>query len=83
MRINQNNFADSINTAEDLLIYSEDTGSELCMEILNNTAHKLFEFSTNSGGVIKIEDLPNLSTNNNSVPVITTGNIQNIADCFP
>jgi parallel beta-helix repeat protein len=83
MRINQNNFSDSINTAEDLLIYSEDTGSELCMEILNNTAHKLFEFSTNSGGVIKIEDLPNLSTNNNGVPVITTGNVINIADCFP
>jgi len=83
MRVNQNNFADSVNTAEDLLIYSEDTGSELCMEILNNTAHKLFEFSTNFGGVIKIEDLPNLSTNNNNAPVITTGNVQNIDDCFP
>lgn len=83
MRVNQNNFADSVNTAEDLLIYSEDTGSELCMEILNNTAHKLFEFSTNFGGVIKIEDLPNLSANNNNAPVITTGNIQNIDDCFP
>lgn len=83
MRINQNNFTDSINTAEDLLIYSEDSGSELCMEILNNSAHKQFEFSTSSGGVIKIEDLPNLSTNNNNVPVITTGNIINVADCFP
>lgn len=83
MRINQNNFTNSANTAEDLLIYSEDSGSELCMEILNNTAYHLFEFSTNFGGVIKIEDLPNLSTNNNNVPVITTGNVINIADCFP
>ena len=83
MQINQNLFTDHANTLGDLLIYSDDAGSQFCMEILNNTAFKPFEFNANSGGIINIEDLPNLSTNNNGVVITPSGPVTNIADCFP
>ncbi|WP_417393383.1 right-handed parallel beta-helix repeat-containing protein [Gimesia sp.] len=77
MQITQNLFADSVGTSGDLLIYSEDAGSDLSLQIFGNTAHKPFDFTTNAGGIIRIQDLPDLSANNNGVTVNTTGNVVN------
>ena len=77
MRVTQNIFTDNAGTSGDLLIYSENAGSDLTMSIFGNTAHKPFDFTTNSGGIIRIQDLSDLSANNNGVTVNTTGNVVN------
>ncbi|WP_417386635.1 right-handed parallel beta-helix repeat-containing protein [Gimesia sp.] len=77
MQVSQNIFANNGGTSGDLLIYSENAGSDLTMQIFNNTAYQPFEFSTNSGGIIRIQDLADLSTNNNGVTVNATGNVVN------
>ncbi len=83
MQINQNLFTDNAYTLGDLLIYSVGAGSQICMEIQGNTAFKPFEFNTNSGGIINIENLPGLSADNNGVMINSSGDVNNIADCFP
>ncbi|MFK7778527.1 MAG: right-handed parallel beta-helix repeat-containing protein [Gimesia sp.] len=83
MKINQNIFIDNSNTVYDLLIYADNPGAQFCLEIQNNTAFKPFDFNTNGIGIIKIENLPGLSANNNGVPIQSTGSLTNIADCFP
>ncbi|QDT91266.1 right-handed parallel beta-helix repeat-containing protein [Gimesia algae] len=77
MRVTQNIFADNVSTSGDLLIYSENAGSDLTMQIFGNTAHKPFDFTTNAGGIIRIQDLSDLSANNNGITVNTTGNVVN------
>lgn len=77
MQVTQNIFADNAGTSGDLLIYSENAGSDLTMSIFGNTAHKPFDFTTNSGGIIRIQDLSGLSANNNGITVNTTGNVVN------
>lgn len=57
----------------------------LCVEATGNTTNTSLDFFAAVGGTINVEDLPNLSTNNNGATVNTAGGgtIQNIADCFP
>lgn len=58
---------------------------QLCVEATGNTTNTSLDFFAAVGGTINVEDLPNLSTNNNGATVNTAGGgtIQNIADCFP
>lgn len=57
----------------------------LCVEATGNSTNTSLDFFAAVGGTINVEDLPNLSTNNNGATVNTAGGgtIQNIADCFP
>ncbi|MCH9655748.1 MAG: right-handed parallel beta-helix repeat-containing protein [Planctomycetes bacterium] len=57
----------------------------LCVEATGNTTNTSLDFFAAVGGTINVEDLPNLSANNNGATVNTGGGgtIINIADCFP
>src|SRR5690606_10193308 len=66
----------------DVAVFSTD---QLCVEAMNNTTDTSLDFFSGLGGTINIEDLPNLSANNNgaAVNLLGPGTIQNIADCLP
>jgi len=57
----------------------------LCVEATGNSTNTSLDFFAAVGGTINVEDLPNLSANNNGATVNTGGGgtIINIADCFP
>ncbi|WP_339728945.1 right-handed parallel beta-helix repeat-containing protein [uncultured Gimesia sp.] len=66
----------------DVAVFSPDT---LCLEVMGNNSDTALDFFAAVGGTINVEDLPNLSPNNNGATINLSGGgtIQNIADCFP
>lgn len=51
--------------------------NSLFLDVTGNTTSSSLDFSATLGSTITIEDLPNLSTNNNGATVNTTGNVVN------
>ncbi len=66
----------------DVAVFATDM---LCLEVMGNQSSTAFDLFAGINGTINVEDLPNLSTNNNGVTInlLGLGTIQNIADCFP
>lgn len=66
----------------DVAVFAFDT---LCLEVMGNNSDTALDFFAAANGTINIEDMMNLSTNNNgaTITILGTGTIQNIADCFP
>jgi len=66
----------------DVAVFSPDL---LCLEVMGNNSDTALDFFAAVGGTINVEDLPNLSVNNNgaTINLLGGGTIQNIAKCFP